>query len=164
MSETHEKDPQFVWDTMKGVGVAMVITRDGAALDGRPMQSYPCQDEGVVYFMTGQDGRLVAQVETDGRVLLCYSEQGHSAYAAVDGTAEMINDRDKVAALWNVWAQAFWKSPDDPSIRLLVFRPEHARYWESAGTLATAIAMASALVTGTPPELGIADEVQLRKA
>ncbi len=164
MSEKHTKDPQFVWDTMKGVGVAMVITRDGAALDGRPMQSHPSQEEGVVYFMTGHDGRLVAQIETDGRVLLSYSEQGKSAYAVVDGTAEISDDRDKIVALWNVWAQAFWKTPDDPSIRLVVFRPEHARYWESAGTLATAIAMVSALVTGTPPELGTEGDVQLRKA
>lgn len=80
---------------------------------------------------------------------------------SVDGKVAVSNDRAKIKDLWTVWAKAFWDSPDDPKIRLLVFNPGHARYWDAPNKLVSTLAMVANVVAGTEPKLGTAGDVDL---
>ncbi len=156
----NENDPSQVWEVVEKVGIAMIITRDGDKLEGRPMQARPDSDAGVIYFMT--DGETVLrQVAADKRVMLSFADKGGQNYASIDGAATIENDRAKIKALWTPWAKAFWDSPDDPKIRLLVFRPEHARYWDAPNVMVSTIVMLASAVSGKKPELGKSGEVNL---
>ena len=62
---------------------------------------------------------------------------------------------------WTPWAQAFWDSPEDPSIRIIEVTPHRARYWDAPNRIATMIAMLAGAVTGKQPEIGKSGDVQL---
>lgn len=160
MSDMHENDPAKVWELTKRIGTAMLVTRDGDNLEGRPLQSYPDEDAGVIYFMT-DSAHVISQVVADKRVLLSFAHTGGNDFVAVDGSAIITDDRAKIRELWTVWAKAFWDSPDDPAIRIIVFSPEHARYWNAPNKLVATVAMVAGLVTGNQPKLGTAGDVQM---
>jgi general stress protein 26 len=153
----NENDPAQVWEVAE---IAMVITRDGAELEGRPMQARPEPHEGVIYFMT--DGETVLrQITADPRVMLSFADKGGQNYASITGSATIENDRAKIKELWTPWAKAFWDGPEDPAIRVLAFRPEHARYWDAPGAVVTSIVMMGAALVGKKPDLGKSGEVNL---
>jgi general stress protein 26 len=155
-----ENDPSKVWDVVEKVGVAMVITRDGDLLEGRPLQARPDADAGVIHFLT--DGHTVLkQIAADPRVMLSFADKGGQNYASIDGVATIANDRAKIKELWTPWAKAFWDSPDDPAIRVVTFQPEHARYWDAPNAAVTTIVMLASALVGKKPELGSSGEVNL---
>lgn len=156
----NEIDASKVWEVVEKVGVAMVITRDGELLEGRPLQARPDEDAGVIYFMT--DGETVLeQIAADPRVMLSFADKGGQNYASIDGSATIKNDRAKIKELWTPWAKAFWDSPEDPAIRVLVFQPEHARYWDAPNAVVTSFVMLAAALSGKEPKLGSSGEVNL---
>ena len=158
--DAHENDPETVWKLVKKIGTAMFITRDSGELEGRPLQGYPDRDAGVIFFMTDAE-HLLAQVSADPRVLLSFAGTGSNDYVAIDGTVTISHGRAKIKDLWTVWAKAFWDSPDDPKIRVLIFNPGHARYWDAPNQLVSALTMVANVVAGTKPKLGKAGDVTL---
>jgi general stress protein 26 len=157
---TVENNPELVWNVAKKVGVAMLISRDGEQLEGRPLQAFPDPDAGLIHFMTDSD-RVLEQIEADPRVMLSFADTKGNSFASIDGLAEVSNDRAKIKELWTPWAKAFWDSPEDPAIRVIVVRPEHARYWDAPNGIVTTIVMLAAAVVGKEPDLGKSGEVQL---
>jgi general stress protein 26 len=72
----------------------------------------------------------------------------------VSGIAEVMDDRDKVRELWSTPAKAWWKSPDDPNIRILKVVPQDAQYWDSPGTIISYVKMAAAAMSSARPAMG----------
>lgn len=160
MGDMHENDPAAVWKVIEKVGISMLITRDGEALEGRPLQAYPDEEAGLIYFMTDSQ-HVLDQITADARVLLSFADKGGNNFASIDGQAAISNDRAKIKELWTVWAEAFWESPEDPGIRIVTVTPQHARYWDAPNAVVTTIAMVAGIVTGKQPKLGKAGDVQL---
>jgi general stress protein 26 len=160
MSDVHENDPAVVWEVVRKVGISMLVTRDAERLEGRPLQAYPDPDSGLILYMTDSE-HVLDQIAADARVLLSFADKGGNNFAAIDGVAAISNDRAKIKQLWTVWAEAFWDSPDDPSIRIIAVTPDHARYWDAPNALVTTIAMVAGVVTGKQPKLGKAGEVEM---
>lgn len=160
MSEERENDPETVWKIMKKVGVAMVVTHKDAEFEGRPLQAFPEPETGKIFFMTDSQ-HVIDEINADPQVLLSFANLGGNDFAAVDGEATIRNDRAKIKELWTPWAEAFWDSPEDPSIRVIDVTPHRARYWDAPNRVATMIAMLAGAVTGKPPSLGKSGDVQL---
>ena len=70
-------------------------------------------------------------------------------YLAVSGQATVKNDRAKIKELWNPFAKAWWKSPDDPVIRVVTLTPEEAELWDSPNKLVATAVMLTAAATVT---------------
>jgi general stress protein 26 len=104
---------------------------------------------------------LFSQIAADSHVLLALSDKGHNNYVALTGRAVVSNDRDRIRYLWSVWAEAYWKSAQDPNIRLIVVTPEHARYWDAPNAVMSTVAMLAGALTGTKPRLGTSGQIQL---
>jgi general stress protein 26 len=155
-----DNNPETVWNVVKKVGTAMLITHDGEQLEGRPLQAYPDPDMGLIHFMTDSD-RVLEQIQDDPRVMLSFADRGGNNFASISGSAEVTNDRAKIKELWSPWAKAFWESPEDPAIRVIVFHPDHARYWDAPNAVVTTIITMAAAVVGKEPELGKSGEVNL---
>jgi hypothetical protein len=51
-------------------------------------------------------------------------------------------------------AKAWWRSADDPNIRLVTITPDDAEFWDSPGTVMSYARMAAAIVTGSRPNVG----------
>lgn len=155
-----EHDPQTIRELISKIRTAMLVTRWDDSFDARPLQAYPSQDTMEIFFMTDAH-RIIEQIEADNRVMLTFAHKGGNDFVALNGSAVVTNDRQKIKELWTVWAEAFWKSPEDPAIRVITVTPDHARYWNGPGPVVSTIAMVAGVVSGKQPKLGTSGETSL---
>lgn len=154
-------DTAHAWELMHKIAVAMLVTRDGEVLRARPMWAHLAPDENRIYFLTDARRHKDAEIARDSQVNLAFADASKQNYVSVSGHAEVSNDRDKIRALFSTAAKAWWKSADDPDIRVLKITPQEAEFWDSSGTLVSTIKMAAAAVSGTRPNLGDNRKVSL---
>jgi len=147
-------DIDRVWDLMKKIGFAMLVTRDGEKLRARPMSAYLERDSNTILFLTDARRHKDAEIARNPNVNLSFADAGSQKYVSITGTAQVSNDRAKIRELFSTPAKAWWDSPDDPNIRVLKVTPDEAEFWDSPGTVISYVKMAAAAVTGTRPDLG----------
>jgi general stress protein 26 len=87
-------------DTIAEVPFCWVVTaaEDGGA-HARVVKAQPGgagEDFWTRWFLTPRIGRKAAEIRQAGRVTLAYQHDSGEAYVALDGTAELIDDRDAV--------------------------------------------------------------------
>jgi general stress protein 26 len=143
-----------VWDLMKKIGFAMLVTRDGDKLRARPMSAYLERENNAVYFLTDARRHKDEEIARNPNVNLSFADASAQNYVSVSGTAVVSNDRAKIKELFTTSAKAWWDSAEDPNIRVLKFTPDDAEFWDSPGTVISYVKMAAAAVTGTRPEIG----------
>lgn len=153
---SHHSDRDRVWDLMESIGLCMLVTHDGAGDDlrARPMSAHVAREEEAVFFLSDVRQHKDDEIEINQNVCLAFADPGGQSYVSVTGTANVLDDRAKVAELWSTAAKAWWKSKDDPNIRVLRVMPSMAEFWDSPGKLVTSVKMAAAALTGRPPQLG----------
>jgi general stress protein 26 len=147
-------DIDRVWDLMKKIGFAMLVTRDGEKLRARPMSAYLERDSNAILFLTDARRHKDAEIARDPNVNLSFADAGSQKYVSISGTAQVSNDRAKIRELFSTPAKAWWDSPDDPNIRVLKISPDEAEFWDSPGTVISYVKMAAAAVSGTRPDIG----------
>ena len=148
------RDTDRVWDLMKKIGFAMLVTRDGDKLRARPMSAYLERENNAVYFLTDARRHKDEEIARNPSVNLSFADASDQKYVSVSGTAVVSNDRAKIKQLFTTSAKAWWDSAEDPNIRVLKFTPDDAEFWDSPGTVISYVKMAAAAVTGTRPEIG----------
>lgn len=160
---TRKRDQDRAWELIEEIGLCMLVSHDdgGEALRARPMSAHPRRDEDAIYFLTDLRAHKDDEIEINENVCLCFTGSGSHSYVSVSGTANLLDDRARVAELWSPAARAFWESKDDPSIRILKVRPTLAEFWDSPGKIVTTVKMAAAAVTGSRPDLGTNRKVLL---
>ncbi|MGJ4890298.1 pyridoxamine 5'-phosphate oxidase family protein [Bradyrhizobium sp. HKCCYLS3077] len=154
MSNDDTRDQDRVWELMKKITFAMLVTRDGDRLRARPMSAYLQRDENMIYFLTDARHHKDEEIARAPQVNLSFADAGAQKYVSLTGTAAISNDRAKIRELFTTTAKAWWDSAEDPNIRLLKITPDDAEYWDSPGTVVSYIKMAAAAVTNTRPDLG----------
>jgi general stress protein 26 len=153
---TRKTDQARVWELIEEIGLCMLVSHDGHGdeLRARPMSAHARRDEDAIYFLTDLRSHKDDEIEINENVCLCFGDNSSYKYVSVSGTANLLDDRNRVAELWSTAARAFWESKDDPNIRILKVRPAMAEFWDSPGKVVTAVKMAAAAVTGSQPDLG----------
>ena len=147
-------DTGRVWELVKKIGFAMLVTRDGNKLRARPMSAYPEPDENAIYFLTDARRHKDEEIARDPNINLSFADTGGQKYVSITGTAAISNDRARIRQLFSTPAKAWWDSAEDPNIRVLKVTPDDAEYWDSPGSVISYVKMAAAAVTGTRPDLG----------
>ena len=147
-------DIQRVWDLMKKIGFAMLVTRDGDRLRARPMSACLDRDANAIFFLTDARRHKDEEIARDPHVNLSFADTGSQKYVSLTGTAAISNDREKIRQLFSTPAKAWWDLAEDPNIRVLEISPDDAEYWDSPGSVISYVKMATAAVTGTRPNLG----------
>ncbi|PYF01420.1 general stress protein 26 [Rhodopseudomonas faecalis] len=153
-TRSQSADAQQVWDLMKRITFAMLVTRDGDQLRSRPMAAYCDPAHGTIYFLTDVRRHKDDEIARDHRVNLAFADSSKHNYVSVSGRASVSDDRAKIKELFTAAAKAWWDSADDPNIRLLTVVPEEAEYWDSPGSLISSVKMALAVLGGGRPDLG----------
>ena len=149
-----------VWGLVAKIATTMLVTRTGESLDARPLQAYAERAAGEIVFMTDSQ-RVISEVTSDPRVLLTLADKAGNNYVSITGRAVISNDRDRIRRLWTLWALAYWKSAQDPDIRLIVVSPQQARYWDAPGAVVATVAMLAGALSGKQPKLGQSGETGL---
>jgi general stress protein 26 len=152
--DNHTHDIDRVWNLMKKIGFAMLVTRDGDKLRARPMSAYLERDENAIYFLTDARRHKDEEIARDPNVNLSFANASDQKYVSVTGPAIVSNDRARIKELFSTPAKAWWNSADDPNIRVLKITPDDAEFWDSPGSVISYVKMAAAAVTGTRPDIG----------
>jgi len=156
-----ERDQERVWQLMKKIGFAMLVTHDGDKLRARPMSAYVERDDNTIYFLTDARRHKDEEIARNPGINLSFADAGSQTYVSLTGTASVSNDRAKIKDLFSTAAKAWWDSPDDPNIRVLKITPDDAEFWDSPGTVISYVKMAAAAISGSRPEIGDNRKVSL---
>ena len=153
---TTSNDTAKLWDMIKTVEIAMMVTEDEGLLRSRPMAMSQKEFDGTLWFFTRASSHKVAEVQAEQRVNLAYSHPGKQDYVSVSGNAALVRDR---AAIDEHWAESvrtwFPKGKDDPDIALLKVTVQQAEYWDApSSTMLHAYGYLKAVATGESPQPG----------
>lgn len=152
--------PDRVWELIKAIDIAMLVTRWSEGLRGRPMSTIPTPEKRLIYTLTENNSPAAADIRADGAVFLSY--QGRGDHVALQGQAHVNPDKGLVKDLWNPGAQLFWPNgPEAHDVVVLEIDPGHADVWDGPGLLGGIASIVSAAVKGKSPDLGERGEVDL---
>ena len=89
-------DAGRVWELMKKIGFAMLVTRDGNRLRARPMSAHLEPDENAIYFLTDARRHKYYEIARDPNINLSFADTGGQKYVSVTCTAAISNDRARI--------------------------------------------------------------------
>ena len=76
-------DIDRVWELMKKIGFAMLVTRDGNKLRARPMSAYLARDENMIYFLTDARHHKDEEIARNPQVNLSFADAGSQTYVCL---------------------------------------------------------------------------------
>jgi general stress protein 26 len=127
-----QANTEHLKDLLESFETAMLITRHGEKLHGRPMSIAAIEGVSTLWFVASDHASIALELR-DPRVSI--TMQSKARYVALSGTAELVRDRTKIAALWSpAWRVWFPNGKDDPSLMLIRVDVVDAEFWDNAGT------------------------------
>lgn len=163
--DTNDKhqDLKRLWSLIKDMRFGMLVHRhaDGS-LHSHPLTTQnKSLDEGVLYFFVSRTTEVGRRLQLDGDVNVSYADTHKDHYVSITGQATISEDMAKKEKLFNAMTKAWFPGgARDPNLELVEVRILHAEYWDIKESKVTQLAkMATAAVTGHPPEMGEHREV-----
>lgn len=163
---THDEQVKKVADLMKDVKIAMLTTSAGnGGLHSRPMGVQQVEFDGDLWFFASRSSRKAAEIRQNSMVNVAFSKPDDQTYVSVSGHAELVDDQGKTKELWNPLLKAWFpKGIDDPDLTLIKIEVDGAEYWDSpSSAVVTLFGFVKSLATGSPPDIGENERVDLRK-
>lgn len=156
-----QADTEHLWELMKSISFCMLSNWDGERIHSRPMGAVVRPQEHAIYFFTDERAHKDDEICRYPKVCLAFADPKGQKYVSVSGTAESDRDRNKIEELWAIPAKVWWKTTDNPHLRLIKVTPEQAEYWDAPGNVISSLRVAFALVKGTYPRAGQHEKVKL---
>lgn len=148
---SHDDDRQKVGELIKDIRIAMLTHADAnGRLVSHPMATQEVEFDGDVFFIAERDSHKAKDIaaQTPAKVNVAYSSG--SAWVSLSGTAQIVDDRAKLAELWNTFTDAWAEGgPENPNNVLIRVSADTAEYWDTPGSKATSVInLVKAKVTG----------------
>ena len=145
---TDTDDRQKLAELMRDMPIAMLTTFGATGPRTVPMARQEVDPGAELWFISARDTDHVRALQHDPHVVVTFSSR--DAWVAATGRAEVVDDQDKLAELWNTFAEAWLPGgPEDPQAVLLKVDVEQAEYWDTpGGTMASLITFAKTKLTG----------------
>lgn len=164
-STSGEKSFAHLKSLVEDIKFCMLTTADDdGTLRSRPLQTAGVDDDCTLWFFTSRTSPKVMEAQADaGRVNVSYANPGKSDFVSISGRATIVDDREKMRALYTKWVEVFFpKGLDDPDLVLLRVDVEKAEYWDAPNTGAGRLfALAKGLATGNVE--GVTENRKLRR-
>jgi general stress protein 26 len=142
-------------ELLRDFDAAMLVTRTTAGqLRARPMAVADVQPGGELWFVTERHSGKMEEIASDAHVNVVM--QAKHKFVSISGTAAPVDDRRKVAELWNeAWKVWFPGGKDDPGLILLRVHGDAGEYWDNTGTggIKYLIEAGRAYLSGTKPDV-----------
>jgi general stress protein 26 len=149
-----------LWKLIKDIKFCMLTHRhpDGS-LHSHPLttQNKSLKPGEPLYFFVSRKTELGQRLQADGTVCVNYADLKEDVWICVSGQARVSDDMDKKKELFGVMMNKAWfpGGVDDPDLELIEVDIKHAEYWNVKESKSTQLLkMATAAVTGDPPEMG----------
>lgn len=136
-------------DLINDIPIAMFTTigADGVPRS-IPMARQEVEPDADLWFISAREARHIDDIRANPRVGLTFSSR--DSWVAVTGTAEVVDDLDKLRELWNTFAEAWLPGgPEDPNATLVHVDVDSGEYWDTpGGTVASVISLIKTKLTG----------------
>ena len=145
MDDNEKKIIELLEDMWVGM---LTTTGDDGTLMSVPMSRQEVDPGAELWFITARNTRHVRDIQARPHVGLTFSS--NDSWVALQGTATVVDDRDRLAELWNTFAEAWLPGgPDDPEATLLRVDLDGGEYWDTpGGKVASLISFAKTKLTG----------------
>jgi general stress protein 26 len=160
MTDAREK----FWHLIEEHHACMLVTHGpGGTLHARPMHAIPERDTREIRFFTELSAGKAREIETSNEVCIAFISDKKNDFVAVQGTAELSQDRTLVDKHWNKMVQAWFpQGKDDPNVGLIRVRVRGGEYWDSSSSdIANMLRMMTAAATGKRPDMGENEKVRI---
>lgn len=159
----NEKNIAILKEMAEKVRICMfnTLTNDGD-FHSRPMGTAKIEEDGSIWFFTNEYSPKSKEICKDNEVNLGYSDPSSNTYLYVNGKAELVDDKVRKEAYFNVFVKAWFPDGvDDPALTLIKVTPSTAEYWDSSSSkMVVAFKMLKAVITGSTPEVGKHDTMK----
>lgn len=166
---TLEKKLDELYGLIEGIEIAMFTTRrrDGR-LVSRPMATQTQAEGSDLWFVTDIESDKLDELAFDPQVNLAYYKDRTREWVSVSGSARVTQDRRLIHELyrkdWKAWfGDAGGErdgGPDDPRLALILVDVESVVYLKLDKPQPVVLfEVAKAMVTGSPPDVGVQREV-----
>lgn len=148
---TREQMVAKVAELIKDINMGMMTTEaEDGLLHSRPMATQKTEFDGTLWFFTGRSTGKISEIDWNPEVNLSYAAPGDTKYVSVSGTAEIVEDRAKMAELWSdIYKAWFPQGLDDPDLCLMKVEVTFAEYWDvPSGKMVQVFGFLKALATG----------------
>lgn len=146
---------QKIWNYIKGIKIAMLVTEENGELHARPMTLVQDRYDGTLWFYTRADDAKVDEVERDRAVCLTFSDPAGNVHVSLSGTAKLSRDRSLIEKFWNpVVASWFPEGKHDAACALLEVRIHKGEHWEGRNPVSFWYEVVKANITGQTPDMG----------
>jgi general stress protein 26 len=166
--DTDANSRAALWSLIKDIRFALFTTRfsDGT-LRSHPMtlQNSRLDEDDRLWFFMSRRSHSVEDIANDPQVHVGFADTDKDQYVSVGGTARVVDDKGKTAALWTKKAEAWFPGgPTDGDLALVEVQIRHAHYWDvKENKLVQLYKMAKAAITGKPPaKMGESGVVHMR--
>ena len=148
MSDDILAHTQKLVDLLEDLPIGMLTTFGPEGPRSVPMARQEVEPSAELWFITARDTEHTRAIQAEPRVSLTFSAR--DTWVAVYGSAAVVDDRDKLAELWNTFAEAWLPGgPDDPNAVLLRVDIESGEYWDTpGGKVASLLSFAKTKLTG----------------
>lgn len=141
-------DTKKLVDLLDDMPIGMLTTFGPGGPRSIPMARQEVEPTAELWFITVKDSAHSRAIAADPRVSLTFTAR--DSWVAVYGRATLVDDREKLAELWNTFAEAWLPGGvDDPNAVLLRVDVESGEYWDTpGGKIASLLSFAKTKLTG----------------
>jgi len=162
MSKQQQMDT--IQEMVKDIKYTMMTTRnDENHLHSCPMNTTETSiGAKEIWFIGHSPCETVSSIEKNSEVNLAYVSEDGKKYLSIAGTAELVEDEEKLNELWSPMYNAYFeKGKEDPRVQLIKVTPHGAEYWANGNAITSAVKMAAAAVTDTAIEKSLGENFSI---
>ena len=150
---------------VKDIKYTMMTTRNGENhLHSCPMNTTETSiGAKEIWFIGHKPSETVDNIKQNPEVNLAYVTQESDKYLSISGTAELVEDEEKLNELWSVMYNAYFEQgKEDPSVQLIKVVPHGAEYWANGNAITSAVKMAAAALTDNAVEKSLGENFSIK--
>ena len=116
-----------------------------------------------IWFIGHKPSETVDNIKQNPEVNLAYVTQESDKYLSISGTAELVEDGEKLNELWSVMYNAYFEQgKKDTMVQLIKVVPHGAEYWANGNAITSAVKMAAAALTDNAVEKSLGDNFSIK--
>ena len=150
---------------VKDIKYTMMTTRNGENhLHSCPMNTTETSiGAKEIWFIGHKPSETVDNIKQNSEVNLAYVTQESDKYLSISGTAELVEDEEKLNELWSVMYNAYFEQgKEDPMVQLIKVVPHGAEYWANGNAITSAVKMAAAALTDNAVEKSLGENFSIK--
>lgn len=150
-------DREKFWDLIEENHKCMLVSHGpGGTLHARPMHAIPDRENREILFYTEIAAGKAREMANHDEVCITFAAPKANDFVAVQGKAELTQDRALIESHWNPMVKAWFpQGKDDPSVGMIRVHVRAGEYWDSSSSsIANMLRMMTAAASDTRPDMG----------